>query len=100
MTPEIHSSGRAGTNGSLHSAWHPRRFVYHFAHLHIREVSHQGKFSFLSTSFLCSESLARNSLCITGVEGIQKDLNASHEVATVGLSLFVLGFGIGPLIWV
>lgn len=29
-----------------------------------------------------------------------KDLGVSHEVATLGLSLFVLGFGIGPLIWV
>lgn len=40
------------------------------------------------------------SFLATGIEGIKKDLSTSHEVATVGLSLFVLGFGLGPLIWV
>ncbi|KAL0264239.1 hypothetical protein SLS55_000186 [Diplodia seriata] len=52
-------------------------------------------------------SVASTTLCVSfcssaysgGLEGIKKDLGASHEVATVGLSLFVLGFGIGPLIW-
>ncbi|GME31390.1 putative MFS-type transporter [Neofusicoccum parvum] len=52
-------------------------------------------------------TVAQTTLCVSfcssaysgGIEGIKKDLSTSHEVATVGLSLFVLGFGLGPLIW-
>ncbi|EKG11440.1 Major facilitator superfamily [Macrophomina phaseolina MS6] len=52
-------------------------------------------------------SMASTTLCVSfcssaysgGISGIKEDLGASHELATLGLSLFVLGFGLGPLIW-
>lgn len=34
-----------------------------------------------------------------GIDQIISQLGASQEVATLGLSLFVLGFAIGPLLW-
>ncbi|KAJ9481439.1 hypothetical protein VN97_g12038 [Penicillium thymicola] len=34
-----------------------------------------------------------------GVEEIQEQFNIGNEVATLGVSLFVLGFAIGPLLW-
>lgn len=34
-----------------------------------------------------------------GVEEVIKAFNISTEVAVLGVSLFVLGFAIGPLIW-
>ena len=35
----------------------------------------------------------------SGIEGVKRDFDVSGEVATLGLSLFVLGFALGPLIW-
>ena len=35
-----------------------------------------------------------------GIEQVIVEFRCSTEVATLGLSLFVLGFAIGPLIWV
>lgn len=34
-----------------------------------------------------------------GIPEIQVDFGSSREVNTLGISLFVLGFAIGPLIW-
>lgn len=34
-----------------------------------------------------------------GVEEVIKEFGISQEVATLGISLFVLGFAVGPLIW-
>lgn len=36
---------------------------------------------------------------IEGTKGIKQRFDVSGEVATLGLSLFVLGFALGPLIW-
>ncbi|KAE9369873.1 MFS general substrate transporter [Stipitochalara longipes BDJ] len=35
----------------------------------------------------------------SGIEGVKRHFDVSGEVATLGLSLFVLGFALGPLIW-
>lgn len=35
----------------------------------------------------------------SGIGGVKRHFNVSAEVATLGLSLFVLGFAMGPLIW-
>lgn len=35
----------------------------------------------------------------SGIEGVMRRFDVSAEVATLGLSLFVLGFALGPLIW-
>ncbi|KAI1737569.1 MFS transporter [Xylaria scruposa] len=40
-----------------------------------------------------------SSVYVSGLEGVVRDLDVSEEVATLGLSLFVLGFALGPLIW-
>lgn len=40
-----------------------------------------------------------SSVYVSGIESIQQRFNVSGEVATLGLSLFVLGFALGPLIW-
>lgn len=34
-----------------------------------------------------------------GIKEIIRFFGASHEVATLGVSLFVLGFALGPLVW-
>lgn len=40
-----------------------------------------------------------SSVYVSGIEGVMKRFDVSGEVATLGLSLFVLGFALGPLIW-
>lgn len=40
-----------------------------------------------------------SSIFVSGIPGIKKQFNVSSEVAVLGLSLFVLGFALGPLIW-
>lgn len=40
-----------------------------------------------------------SSVYVSGIEGIKQRFDVSGEVATLGLSLFVLGFALGPLIW-
>ncbi|CEJ91839.1 hypothetical protein VHEMI07527 [[Torrubiella] hemipterigena] len=40
-----------------------------------------------------------SSVYVSGIDGIKREFNVSGEVATLGLSLFVLGFALGPLIW-
>jgi hypothetical protein len=34
-----------------------------------------------------------------GLKFIQRDLGVSQDVAILGISLYVLGFGLGPLVW-
>ncbi|PWN32616.1 MFS general substrate transporter [Meira miltonrushii] len=45
-----------------------------------------------STMVTCASSVVS-----TGYQGIEMDLHVSHEVAILGLSLFVLGLGSGPI---
>ena len=40
-----------------------------------------------------------SSVYVSGMEGVMQRFHVSDEVATLGLSLFVLGFAVGPLIW-
>ncbi|KAI8633004.1 MFS transporter [Xylariaceae sp. FL1651] len=40
-----------------------------------------------------------SSVYVSGIEGVMQRFDVSVEVATLGLSLFVLGFALGPLIW-
>ena len=40
-----------------------------------------------------------SSVYASGIEGVMQRFDVSEEVATLGLSLFVLGFALGPLIW-
>ena len=40
-----------------------------------------------------------SSAYVSGIEGVVQRFDVSEEVATMGLSLFVLGFALGPLIW-
>ncbi|KAI9927578.1 hypothetical protein MW887_003197 [Aspergillus wentii] len=40
-----------------------------------------------------------SSVYVSSIGGIEKRFIVSGEVATLGLSLFVLGFAVGPLIW-
>ncbi|KAJ5579931.1 uncharacterized protein N7459_005916 [Penicillium hispanicum] len=40
-----------------------------------------------------------SSVYASGIGGIEQRFNVSAEVATLGLSLYVLGFAVGPLIW-
>ncbi|KAI1408882.1 MFS transporter [Hypoxylon sp. FL1857] len=40
-----------------------------------------------------------SSVYASGIEGVARRFGVSGEVATLGLSLFVLGFALGPLIW-
>ncbi|KAF4614327.1 hypothetical protein G7Y89_g15410 [Cudoniella acicularis] len=40
-----------------------------------------------------------SSVYVNGIEGVMQRFDVSEEVATLGLSLFVLGFALGPLIW-
>jgi MFS family permease len=40
-----------------------------------------------------------SSVYVGGIEGVTQRFDVSEEVATLGLSLFVLGFALGPLIW-
>lgn len=40
-----------------------------------------------------------SSVYVSGIQGVMQRFDVSSEVATLGLSLFVLGFALGPLIW-
>ncbi|CAH0057677.1 unnamed protein product [Clonostachys solani] len=40
-----------------------------------------------------------SSVYASGIQGVMQRFEVSEEVATLGLSLFVLGFALGPLIW-
>lgn len=40
-----------------------------------------------------------SSVYASGIRGVMQRFDVSEEVATLGLSLFVLGFALGPLIW-
>jgi MFS family permease len=40
-----------------------------------------------------------SSVYVSGIGGIERSFEVSGEVATLGLSLYVLGFAVGPLIW-
>ncbi|VUC35402.1 unnamed protein product [Clonostachys rosea] len=40
-----------------------------------------------------------SSVYASGIQGVMQRFEVSKEVATLGLSLFVLGFALGPLIW-
>lgn len=41
-----------------------------------------------------------SSAYIGSLSMVMKDFDVSNEVATLGLSLFIVGFAVGPLIWV
>ncbi|KAB8257498.1 major facilitator superfamily domain-containing protein [Aspergillus pseudonomiae] len=41
----------------------------------------------------------RNPMLLNNIQEIIKDFGISEEVATLGVSLFVLGFAVGPLVW-
>ena len=40
-----------------------------------------------------------SSVYVSSIEGVVRHFDVSQEVLTLGLSLFVLGFALGPLIW-
>lgn len=40
-----------------------------------------------------------SSAYVSGIPGVQQQFGVSVEVATLGLSFFVLGFALGPLVW-
>ncbi|KAL9610745.1 MAG: hypothetical protein Q9167_004564 [Letrouitia subvulpina] len=40
-----------------------------------------------------------SSIYTPGEESIMKDFHSSETVATLGLSLFTLGYGVGPMLW-
>ena len=40
-----------------------------------------------------------SSVYASGIRGVMRRFDVSAEVATLGLSLYVLGFALGPLIW-
>jgi MFS family permease len=40
-----------------------------------------------------------SSVYVSGIPGVMQRFDVSAEVATLGLTLFVLGFALGPLIW-
>lgn len=40
-----------------------------------------------------------SSVYASGIQGVMQRFDVSAEVATLGLSLYVLGFALGPLIW-
>lgn len=49
---------------------------------------------------LCTFSVTfASSVYVSGIKGVMQHFGVSAEVATLGLSLFVLGFALGPLIW-
>ncbi|CCH41819.1 Cycloheximide resistance protein [Wickerhamomyces ciferrii] len=56
-------------------------------------------FFVLLNSFICLTVYIASAIYTPGIEQIEKDLDISSTVATLPLSLFVIGYGIGPLIF-
>lgn len=50
----------------------------------------------ISTGSLCVT--CASSVVTSAYKGIERDLGASEEVAILGLSLFVVGLGLGPML--
>lgn len=40
-----------------------------------------------------------SSVITADIAGVVKDLNVSNELALVSISLFVVGFGVGPMVF-
>ncbi|OTB08322.1 hypothetical protein M426DRAFT_7649 [Hypoxylon sp. CI-4A] len=56
----------------------------------------------LVASLMCILNFAfyiASSIYVPGIPYIMEDLGASEIVATLGLSLFTLGYGLGPMLW-
>ncbi|KAI1325755.1 MFS transporter [Xylariaceae sp. FL0255] len=53
----------------------------------------------VSQSFAAFAVTFASSAYASGIEGVMNGFGVSEEVATLGLSLYVLGFALGPLIW-
>jgi multidrug resistance protein len=68
--------------------------------LHARKYSTAKKRTIIALSAISSLSVAFASSVYTGgLSSVRQYFGVSDEAATLGLSLFVLGFAIGPLIW-
>lgn len=53
----------------------------------------------LEIMILTAVTYMGSSIYTPGQEGIQKDLGVGHVVATLNLSMYVLGYGLGPIIF-
>ena len=49
--------------------------------------------------FLTFSVYIGSAIYTAGIETIVKDFGVSQTKATLGLTLFVIGYGIGPLLW-
>ncbi|KAL3477408.1 major facilitator superfamily domain-containing protein [Aspergillus californicus] len=68
--------------------------------LHARNYSTAKKRTIITLSAVSTLSVAFASSVYTGgLSSVRQYFGVSDEMATLGLSLFVLGFAIGPLIW-
>ncbi|KAJ5450589.1 Major facilitator superfamily multidrug transporter mdrA [Penicillium daleae] len=64
------------------------------------EFSQVKKWSFTAVVAIATLAVALVSSAYTGgVEEIEKEFGIGSEVATLGVSLFVVGFAVGPLLW-
>lgn len=54
---------------------------------------------FFSLSFLVMTIAFGLSIFLTAIPDIEKEFHISQEVGTLGVSLYVLGFAFGPIIW-
>ncbi|KIW35707.1 uncharacterized protein PV07_02391 [Cladophialophora immunda] len=58
------------------------------------------KWAIAISQSLCTFAVTfASSVYVSGIAGVMQRFHVSEEVATLGLSLFVLGFALGPLIW-
>lgn len=58
------------------------------------------KWVFVAVAALCTLCIAFASSCYTGAAGILTvEFGVEEEIVILGVSLFVLGFGVGPLLW-
>ncbi|KAE8150969.1 major facilitator superfamily domain-containing protein [Aspergillus avenaceus] len=58
------------------------------------------KWAYTITVAFATFGVSLSSSCYAGgIQEIIADFNISEEVATLGVSLFVLGFAVGPLVW-
>jgi hypothetical protein len=53
----------------------------------------------LSTAFATLMVSLSSSAYVGSIQGVIEEFHVSKTVATLGLSLFVLGFSVGPLVW-
>lgn len=58
------------------------------------------KWVFVAVAALCTLCIAFASSCYTGAAGVLTvEFGVEEEIVILGVSLFVLGFGVGPLLW-